>query len=266
MIEIQHLGCWFGDFALEDVSLRIGKGEYWVLLGPSGCGKSVLLQTIAGFFPPTAGRILVDGRDVTAQAPDRRNIGLVFQQAALFPHLSVRGNIEYGLRARRVPAAEARRTVDELIDRLGLAAVLPRPVATLSGGEAQRVAIARALAVRPVLLLLDEPLSALDHNARLELQTELARLHKELDLTTLHVTHSRDEAAALGDFLAVMLGGHIVQAGTLAELREKPRCPFVARFLGLDPSSAVSRPPCAAACLDEPGCCACETGEPERQK
>jgi ABC-type Fe3+/spermidine/putrescine transport system ATPase subunit len=258
MIEVQHLGCGFGDFALDDVSLRIGKGEYCVLLGPSGCGKSVLLQTIAGFFPPTVGRILVDGRDVTAQAPEQRNIGLVFQQAALFPHLSVRGNIEYGLRARRVPGVEARRTVDELIDRLGLGAVLPRPVATLSGGEAQRVAIARALAVRPVLLLLDEPLSALDHNARLELQAELARLHKELGLTTLHVTHSRDEAAALGDSLAVMLGGRIVQTGTLAELREKPRCPFVARFLGLDSSTAVSRPLCVAACLDEPGCCPCE--------
>jgi molybdate/tungstate transport system ATP-binding protein len=258
MIEVQHLGCHFGDFALNDVSLRIGKGEYWALLGPSGCGKSVLLQTIAGFFPPTAGRILVDGRDITAQAPEQRNIGLVFQQAALFPHLSVRGNIEYGLRARRVPAAEGRRTVDELVERLGLAAVLARPVATLSGGEAQRVAIARALAVRPVLLLLDEPLSSLDHNARLELQAELARWHKELDLTTLHVTHSRDEAAALGDFLAVMLGGRIVQTGTLVELRARPRCPFVARFLGLELSATVLRPPCAAACLDQPGCCPCE--------
>jgi ABC-type Fe3+/spermidine/putrescine transport system ATPase subunit len=266
MIDVQHLGCRFGDFALDDVSLRIGKGEYWVLLGPSGCGKSVLLQTMAGFFPPTAGRILVDARDVTAESPERRNIGLVFQQAALFPHLSVRGNIEYGLRARRVPAAEARRTVDELIDRLGLATVLPRPVATLSGGEAQRVAIARALAVRPVLLLLDEPLSALDHNARLELQAELARVHKELGLTTLHVTHSRDEAAALGDFLAVMLGGRIIQSGTVAELREKPRCPFVARFLGLEASSAVSRPPCTSACLAEPGCCPCESVEQERPR
>jgi ABC-type Fe3+/spermidine/putrescine transport system ATPase subunit len=261
MIEIQHLGSRFGDFALDDVSLRIGKGEYWVLLGPSGCGKSVLLQTIAGFFPPATGRILVDGRDATAEAPEKRNIGLVFQQAALFPHLSVRGNIAYGLRARRVPEAEARRTVDELIERLGLAAVLSRPVATLSGGEAQRVAIARALAVRPVLLLLDEPLSALDHNARIELQAELARLHKELGLTTLHVTHSRDEAAALGDFLAVMLGGRVVQTGTLANLRENPRCPFVARFLGLDPTVALLRPPCAASCLDQPGCCPCETDD-----
>ena len=260
MIDIQRLCCQFGDFTLDKVSLRIEKAQYWVLLGPSGCGKSVLLQTIAGFFPPTSGRIFVDGRDATAEAPEKRNIGLVFQQAALFPHLSVRANIAYGLTARRVPLAEARRTVDELVERLGLGAVLSRPVATLSGGEAQRVAIARALAVRPVLLLLDEPLSALDHNARLELQAELARLHKELNLTTLHVTHSREEAAALGDFLAVMLGGRLIQTGTLAELRERPRCPFVARFLGLDPATAVDRPPCAAACLDEPGCCPCELG------
>jgi len=264
MIEIQHLSCRFGDFALDDISLRVGQAQYWVLLGPSGCGKSVLLQTIAGFFAPMAGRILLDGRELTSQAPEKRNIGLVFQQAALFPHLSVRANIEYGLVARRVPQAEARRTVDELVERLGLGAILPRPVATLSGGEAQRVAIARALAVRPVLLLLDEPLSALDHNARLELQAELARLQKELALTTLHVTHSREEAAALGDFLAVMLGGRIVQTGTLAELRARPRCPFVARFLGLDPSAAAGQPPCAAACLDEPGCCACEPTDGEK--
>jgi ABC-type Fe3+/spermidine/putrescine transport system ATPase subunit len=254
MIEVSKLGCSFGDFALEDVSLRIEKSQYWVLLGPSGCGKSVLLQTIAGFFPPSAGRVSIDGRDATALPPEKRNIGLVFQQAALFPHLSVRANIEYGLRARRVPADEMRRTVDELIDRLGLAAILPRPVATLSGGEAQRVAIARALAPKPVLLLLDEPLSALDHNARLELQTELARLHKELALTTLHVTHSREEAAALSDRLAIMNRGRIVQIGTMAEIAQKPRCPFVARFLGLDPMVATSSEPCHSSCLDQPTC------------
>ena len=254
MIEVSNLGCSFGDFALQDVSLRIEKAQYWVLLGPSGCGKSVLLQTIAGFFSPSSGQVAIDGRDATAQPPEKRNIGLVFQQAALFPHLSVRANIEYGLRARRVPADEIRRTVDDLIERLGLAAILPRPVATLSGGEAQRVAIARALGPKPVLLLLDEPLSALDHNARLELQAELARLHKELALTTLHVTHSREEAAALSDRLAIMNRGRIVQTGTMAEVSAKPRCPFVARFLGLDPSAALSSDPCHPSCLDQPTC------------
>jgi ABC-type Fe3+/spermidine/putrescine transport system ATPase subunit len=253
MIAVSNLACSFGDFALQDVSLRIEKAQYWVLLGPSGCGKSVLLQTIAGFFSPNAGQVVLDGRDATALPPEKRNIGLVFQQAALFPHLSVRANIEYGLRARRVPADEIRRTVDELIERLGLAAILPRPVATLSGGEAQRVAIARALAPKPVLLLLDEPLSALDHNARLDLQTELGRLHKELALTTLHVTHSREEAAALSDRLAIMNRGRLVQTGTMAEVSANPSCPFVARFLGLDAAAGPSSDPCNT-CLDQPTC------------
>jgi ABC-type Fe3+/spermidine/putrescine transport system ATPase subunit len=254
MIEVSNLGCSFGDFALDDVSLRIEKSQYWVLLGPSGCGKSVLLQTIAGFFAPSTGKVAIDGRDATSLPPEKRNIGLVFQQAALFPHLTVRANIEYGLRARRVPADDIRRTVDELIERLGLAGILPRPVATLSGGEAQRVAIARALAPKPVLLLLDEPLSAVDHNARIDLQAELARVHKELALTTLHVTHSREEAAALSDRLAIMNQGRIVQTGTLAEVSAKPRCPFVARFLGLDPSAAAASEPCHPTCLDQPAC------------
>jgi len=254
MIELVRLSCRFGDFALRDVSLRIERSQYWILLGPSGCGKSVLLQTIGGFFTPSAGQVLVDGRDVTREPPEKRNIGLVFQQAALFPHLSVRANIEYGLRARRAPDAEIRRTSDDLIERLRLAAILSRPVATLSGGEAQRVAIARALACRPVLLLLDEPLSAVDHNARLEMQAELVRLHRELSLTTLHVTHSREEAAALSDRLAIMNQGRIVQTGTMTDVSQKPRCLFVARFLGLDPSAAVSQQPCFPSCLDQPAC------------
>ena len=175
MIELARLSCRFGDFALRDISLRIDSGEYWVILGPSGCGKSVLLQTIAGFFVPGRGRVLVDGQDLTATAPERRGMGLVFQQAALFPHKSVWGNIAYGLRARKLPRQDIERTVGGLVDRLGLRAILARPVATLSGGEAQRVAVARALAIRPRLLLLDEPMSALDHNTRLELQAELGR-------------------------------------------------------------------------------------------
>ena len=258
MIELGNIHCAFGEFSLRDVSLRIAKGDYWVILGPSGCGKSVLLQTIAGFFSPTRGRILVDGRDVTATAPEHRKMGLVFQQSALFPHKSVRENIAYGLRARKVAREEVDRVVDDLIERLGLQAILARPVATLSGGEAQRVAVARALAIKPDLLLLDEPMSALDHNTRLELQVELARVHKELGLTTLHVTHSREEAAALGDHVAIMLGGRIVQRGSAAEVQGRPRCPFVARFLGLDPSSIAMMPACAHICDEKPGECISE--------
>jgi len=182
-------------------------------------------------------------------------MGLVFQQAALFPHKSVRENIAYGLRARKMPAEAVTRKVDQLVERLGLGAILARPVATLSGGEAQRIAVARALAIEPDLLLLDEPMSALDHNTRIELQVELARLHKELGLTTLHVTHSREEAAALGDHVAVMLAGRIVQRGPTAEVITRPRCPFVARFLGLDLSAIVAPPVCAATCTEKPGQC-----------
>jgi ABC-type Fe3+/spermidine/putrescine transport system ATPase subunit len=258
MIELAHLTCQFGDFALRDISLRIGKGEYWVILGPSGCGKSVLLQTIAGFFSPRRGQIFVESQDVTATAPERRQMGLVFQQAALFPHKSVRENIAYGLRARKLPGREVDHRVDDLVARLGLQTILGRPVPTLSGGEAQRVAVARALAIRPKLLLLDEPMSALDHNTRLELQTELARVHRELGLATLHVTHSREEAAALGDHIAIMLGGRIVQQGAMAEVQARPRCPFVARFLGLNASAMVSLPACASKCDEKPGECIAE--------
>ena len=255
MISIESLCCTFGDFALKDVSLQIEKGSYWVILGPSGCGKSVLLQTVAGFFSPAKGRIRVSGSDITQLPPERRKMGLVFQQAALFPHKSVRENIAYGLRARKMPAEAVTRKVDQLVERLGLGAILARPVATLSGGEAQRIAVARALAIEPDLLLLDEPMSALDHNTRIELQVELARLHKELGLTTLHVTHSREEAAALGDHVAVMLAGRIVQRGPTAEVITRPRCPFVARFLGLDLSAIAAPPACAVTCTEKPGQC-----------
>jgi ABC-type Fe3+/spermidine/putrescine transport system ATPase subunit len=255
VIELASLHLALGEFALRDLSLRIGQGEYWVILGPSGCGKSVLMQTIAGFFSPERGRISVGGRDVTALPPERRRMGLVFQQAALFPHKSVWGNIAYGLRARGARPDEIDRTVSELVARLGLTPILERPVATLSGGEAQRVAVARALAIRPDLLLLDEPMSALDHNTRLELQVELAHLHRELGLTTVHVTPSREEAAALGDHVAIMLGGRIVQQGPSAEVTARPRCPFVARFLGLELSAIAAPPPCAARCGEKPGTC-----------
>jgi ABC-type Fe3+/spermidine/putrescine transport system ATPase subunit len=255
MIAIERLSRRFGDFELGGISLSIGSGEYWVVLGPSGSGKSLLLETLAGFHVPDCGTIHLDGRDVTDVPPEQRGVGFVFQKAALFPHYSVRGNIEYGLRVRHASPAARRRRVDEVIERLDLGRVLPRPVATLSGGEAQRVAIARALAISPSLLLLDEPLSMLDHNARLELQLELKRIHTELRTTPLHVTHSREEAEALGDHCALLLGGNIVQDGTFADLQTRPRCPFVARFLGLDPKASLTFPPCAPSCLERPGRC-----------
>jgi ABC-type Fe3+/spermidine/putrescine transport system ATPase subunit len=226
-----------------------------VLLGPSGCGKSMLLQTLTGLFEADAGRVHIDGRDATRDPPERRGIGLVFQQAALFPHYTVAGNIEYGLRARGLCAEERRRRVEAIVSSLRLERILSRPVATLSGGEAQRVAIARSLAIRPSLLLLDEPLSLVDHNARLALQAEIKRIHTEHGLTTLHVTHSREEALAMGDHCAVMLGGRIVQRGATEELFARPRCPFVAQFLGIEASKAASAPPCAAACLLGPVRC-----------
>ncbi len=265
-VSVEGLTRRFGDFALERVSLRLGPGEYWVLLGPSGCGKTVLLHALTGFHDLDEGRVEIDGRDVTRTPPERRAIGLVFQRAALFPHLDVRGNIEYGLRAQRLDAAERRRRADEAVAAFGLQALLERPVATLSGGEAQRVAIARALATRPRLLLLDEPLSLVDHNARLELQAELRRIHREIGCTTLHVTHSREEAEAMGDHLAVMLGGRVVQAGAIEDVRSRPRCPFVAQFLGLDPGTAAESPACAAACLARPGrCTAAEPSTPGKE-
>jgi len=232
-LELRSVGCRFGEFSLKDISLKLDDGQYWVLLGPSGSGKTVLLQTIAGFHAPDSGQILLGGRDATREPPERRELGLVFQHAALFEHMSAADNVAYGLRVRRVNARERTRRVDRLVEVLGLGRVLSRPVATLSGGEAQRVAIARALAIEPALLLLDEPLSMLDHNTRLELREQLRRIHRELSTTVLHVTHSRDEARALGDHLAVMMDGRVMQAGGCEELFGEPCDPSVASFLGV---------------------------------
>lgn len=254
-LELEGLARRFGAFRLGPLSLRVAPLEYWVLLGPSGCGKSMLLQTVCGFHRPDGGRLALCGRDATHESPEARGIGLVFQQAALFPHRSVRDNIAYGLEARRVSASERRKRVDELVATLGLAPILERPVAALSGGEAQRVAIARAVAPRPRLLLLDEPLSLLDHNTRLELQGQLKRWHEEFGLTTVHVTHNRDEARTLATHCALMLGGTLVQAGPVDEVFQRPVCSFVARFLGLEGQLAAPRLACAEACLVRPGRC-----------
>lgn len=253
-IELRALERAWGTFSIAVERLTVDEGDYLVILGPSGCGKSLLLGTLAGIFRPDRGQVLLGGEDVTDRPPEQRGLGLVFQKSSLFPHITVAGNIEFGLRMRGVPRAERRERVDELVRTLELESVMERPVSALSGGEAQKVAIARALAPRPSVLLLDEPLSLVDHNARLELQEELRRLHEQTGITALHVTHNREEARALGRHCAVMLGGKIVQKGTTEQVFESPRCLFVSRFLGHD-GPVPDGPGCTEACLAGTGIC-----------
>ena len=253
MIEARALRRRFGDFDLGPLSLYVGKGEYCVLLGPSGCGKSMLLHTLAGIYRPSGGIVRIGGTDVTRRPPESRNVGLVFQQSALFPHMTVLANVEYGLRARGVDAAQRHKRAAEVVERVRIEPLLDKPVATLSGGEAQKVALARALAPDPDVLLLDEPLAPIDHDAREPLVSELERIQSELGVTALHVTHNRQEARRLGDHCAVLRGGRIVQAGPTDEVFAAPRCPFVARFLGV---AEASRPAeCKEACAHPPGRC-----------
>jgi len=255
MIRLENITRRFGAFLLEGLDLEVPRGQYWVLLGPSGAGKTLLLHLIAGLHHPDRGRLLLDDVEATTAAPEKRGVGLVFQRSALFPHHDVAGNITYGLAVRGASTAERRRRLDELVETLDLSALLQRPVASLSGGEAQRVALARALAVRPRVLLLDEPLGPLDFHARAELQEELRRVHDAFELTTLHVTHDREEARALADAAAIMVGGQIIQAGSMSALQQAPRCRFVARLLGDEERAPTDHPLCEEACLRAGGRC-----------
>lgn len=218
---------------LDDVSFEVAPGERLALLGPSGSGKSTTLRVVAGLQRPTEGRVLLDGRDVTNEPPHRRDVGLVFQDAVLFPHRDVAGNVGFGPRVARVPRDELDRRVDEALDLVGLGAAGGRDVTTLSGGEAQRVALARALAPRPGLLLLDEPLGSLDGPLRLRLQSDLRTLFELLELTVVHVTHDVGEAFALGDRVAIMRQGRVAQVAAPEELWSRPADDWVARFLGM---------------------------------
>lgn len=218
--------------ALDDVSLKIEEGEFISLLGPSGSGKTTMLMSIAGFNIPTAGRIVLDGQDITRTEPEDRNFGLVFQGYALFPHLTVAGNVAFPLKVRKWDAARIKNRVDEMLALVGLENFADRKPRQLSGGQQQRVALARALSFGPRVLLLDEPLSALDRMLREQMQTELRRLHKETGVTFLYVTHDQQEALTMSDRIAVFEKGKIVEQGSPARLFKSPTTRFVAEFLG----------------------------------
>jgi multiple sugar transport system ATP-binding protein len=221
-----------GFVAVDDVSLSIADGEFIVLVGPSGCGKSTLLRTVAGLEEATAGTVRIDGVDVTDLAPRRRDIAMVFQSYALYPHMSVRENMAYGLKVRRAPKAEIRRRVEEVAGMLGLTELLDRKPAQLSGGQRQRVAMGRAIVREPRAFLMDEPLSNLDAKLRVGMRASLAELHARLGVTTIYVTHDQTEAMTLGQRVAVMRDGRIVQVDEPQALYARPRDVFVAAFIG----------------------------------
>lgn len=219
-------------YAVRELSLSIAQGEFVSLLGPSGCGKTTTLQMIAGFVEPTSGSVRMDGRDLLAIPAARRGLGIVFQNYALFPHLSVVGNVAFGLEMRNVPKNDRASRVARVLDLVGLAGFAERYPAQLSGGQQQRVALARALVIEPPLLLLDEPLSNLDAKLREEMQIELSRIQRATKITTLMVTHDQAEALALSDRVVVMNAGRIEQDGAPVDAYENPATGFVCDFLG----------------------------------
>ena len=230
---VERLDKRFGAFtALAGIGLTVRPGEFLTLLGPSGSGKTTFLMILAGFEPPSAGRLLVDGADFTGVPAERRGFGMVFQGYALFPHMSVEQNLAFPLRVRRLPAAEVRRRVGAMIERVGLGEHARKRPATLSGGQQQRVALARALIPEPPVLLLDEPFSALDRNLRARMQEEVRRLHRESGTTFVFVTHDQSEALALSSRIAIFDHGRLEQLGDPREVYERPASRFVAEFLG----------------------------------
>jgi iron(III) transport system ATP-binding protein len=233
MLRLESLTRRFGDtVAVDAISLDVAEGEFLTLLGPSGCGKTTTLRMIAGFEHPTSGRVVIAGRDVTALKPQKREVGMVFQNYALFPHLNVWDNVEFGLRSRGVSRAEAKPKVERALALVEMEGYGARKVQALSGGQQQRVALARALAPEPPLLLLDEPLSNLDAALRERTRAELRALLKRLGMTAVFVTHDQEEAFALSDRIAVLSRGELQQLGTPEELYARPINPFVAGFLG----------------------------------
>src|SRR5262245_46366879 len=232
-LELRQLRRSFGPVvALQGIDLGLASGEFVSLLGPSGCGKTTALRLVAGFDRPDSGNILVDGRDLTRTPPNKRDMGMVFQAYSLFPNMTAEQNVEYGLRIRRTGKTQRRGRSGELLELVGLGHATKRYPHQLSGGMQQRVAPARALAIEPSVLLLDEPLSALDAKVRVQLREEIRRIQLELGITTLYVTHDQEEALSISDRVAVMYGGRIEQIGSPAEMYGNPATPFVAEFIG----------------------------------
>ncbi|UFN48310.1 ABC transporter ATP-binding protein [Roseomonas sp. OT10] len=232
-LSLQRLTRRYGDFvAVQDVSLEVARGQFLTLLGPSGSGKTTILMMIAGFVEPTEGRIVLDGQDITGLPPEKRDFGMVFQGYALFPHMTVAENVAFPLLVRRLGRAERDAKVRAALDLVQLGRFAERRPSQLSGGQQQRVALARALVFDPALLLLDEPLSALDKKLRAELQDELKALHRRVGRTFINVTHDQEEALSLSDTIAILNHGHLVQQGAPGALYERPATRFVADFLG----------------------------------
>lgn len=230
MIEVKNLSVDLGEFVLKDISLDIEEGEYFIILGPTGAGKTVFLESIAGLYPVQSGEIWLRGKEVTKVEPEKRKISIVYQDHVLFPHLSVKDNIVFGLRINKATAEDEKDRLNWAAELLGINNLLHRRPDTLSGGEKQKVALGRAIITRPELLLVDEPLSALDPETRESVQQELRRLHRALGITILHVTHDFEEAIALGNRIAVIGGGRLMQVGTPEEIFRHPNSEFVARF------------------------------------
>ncbi len=233
-ILLEHVTKRFGDVvAVDDLSLSIPRGGFFAMLGPSGCGKTTTLRMIGGFDEPTEGRIMLGDQDVSFLPPYKRDVNTVFQSYALFPHLSIAENVGFGLREKRVPKAERAQRVGEALELVDLSGYERRKPRQLSGGQQQRVALARALVNRPRVLLLDEPLGALDLKLRRQMQLELKRIHDDVGITFVHVTHDQEEAMTMADRIAVMNEGRIEQLGTPTDLYERPTTAFVAGFLGI---------------------------------